>query len=83
MSEDMCVMAIVRSASAALHRQKQHPAQNVLSMHEMKLTCEEEGVMSIPRRMLLRLEQCIKIPETAFSIHLSGPNLYTYYQETG
>ena len=33
------------------------------------LTCEEEGVMCISGRVLLRLEQRIKVPETAVSTH--------------
>ena len=33
------------------------------------LTCKEEGVMCIPGRMLLGLEQRIKVPEAAVSTH--------------
>lgn len=30
-----------------------------------KLTCEEEGVVRVARRVLLRLEQGVKVPEAA------------------
>ena len=33
------------------------------------LTCEKEGIMCIPGRVLLRLEQRIKVPEAAVSSH--------------
>ena len=34
------------------------------------LTCEEECVVRIPSRVLLRLEQRVKVPETAISTSL-------------
>jgi hypothetical protein len=54
----------------------------VLSFPQLSaLTCEEESVVRVARRVLLRLEQRIEIPEAALHIVVGGHLLETHLRE--
>lgn len=52
----------------------------IIEIH-CKLTSQEESIMGVTCRMLLRLEECIEIPERALDIAISRHLGETHLEE--